>query len=125
MKQVGIILGHDIEAHEWKGHLMSELAHLLAAQGALSNCCPKTGCAVGLDHSVSCRWAALPALRLVDGMHPGSAPAAGFVVGRYCCRTFEVKRRQMYEKALDALATSPVARGVNRWLLAGDWDTIM
>eukprot|EP00891_Asterochloris_glomerata_P001205 jgi/Astpho2/1205/fgenesh1_pg.00022_%23_14_t len=75
MKQVGIILGHDIEAHEWKGPLMSELAHSLAAQG--------------------------------------------FVVGRYCCRTFEVKRRQMYEKALDALATSPVARGVNRWLLAG------
>ena len=30
----------------------------------------------------------------------------------------------MYEKALDALATSPVARGVNRWLLAGDRDTI-
>ena len=29
----------------------------------------------------------------------------------------------MYEKALDALATSPVARGVNRWLLAGDRDT--
>ena len=45
-------------------------------------------------------------------------------MGRYCCRTFEVKRRQMYEKALDALATSPVARGVNRWLLAGNRNTI-
>ena len=46
-------------------------------------------------------------------------------MGRYCCRTFEVKRRLMYEKALYPLATSPVARGVNRWLLAGDWDTII
>ena len=103
----------------WRTHLQHKVRFQVAARRPAA-----TPAAERLNQSVSCGWAALPAY-LVDGMHPGSVSAAGFVVGRYCCRTFEVKRRQMYEKALDALATSPVARGVNRWLLAGDWDTVM
>ncbi len=31
----------------------------------------------------------------------------------------DVRRFRLYEKSLDALATSPYARTVDRWLLAG------
>jgi hypothetical protein len=31
----------------------------------------------------------------------------------------EVRRQRAFEKALDAAATSPYARGVRRWVLAG------
>ena len=38
---------------------------------------------------------------------------------RFCCKQKELRRQRMYEKALDACATSPFARGINRWVLAG------
>ena len=38
---------------------------------------------------------------------------------RFCCKLKEFRRQQMYEKALDACATSPFARSVKRWVLAG------
>ena len=40
---------------------------------------------------------------------------------RYLAGTFakDVRRYRLFEKALDALATSPYARAVNRWVLAG------
>ena len=46
---------------------------------------------------------------------------AGHVVMRYLAGTFakDVRRYRLFEKALDALATSPYARAVNRWVLAG------
>ena len=38
---------------------------------------------------------------------------------RCYCKQKEQRRQRMFEKALDAAATSPFARGVTRWLLAG------
>lgn len=45
--------------------------------------------------------------------------AQGFLVMRCYCKQKEQRRQRMFEKALDAAATSPFARGVTRWLLAG------
>ena len=39
---------------------------------------------------------------------------------RFCCKQKEQRRQRMYEKALDACATSPFARGISKWVLAGD-----
>ena len=39
---------------------------------------------------------------------------------RFCCKAKEVRRQAMYEKALDACATSPFAQGVSSWILAGE-----
>ena len=44
---------------------------------------------------------------------------AGFLVVRCYCKQKEQRRQRMFEKALDAAATSPFARGITRWLLAG------
>ena len=46
---------------------------------------------------------------------------AGFVVMRYLASSTakDVRRYRLFEKALDALATSPYARGVTRWIFAG------
>lgn len=44
---------------------------------------------------------------------------AGYLVVRCYCKQKEQRRQRMFEKALDAAATSPFARGVTRWLLAG------
>ena len=38
---------------------------------------------------------------------------------RFYCKQKELRRQRMYEKALDACATSPFARGIQRWVLAG------
>lgn len=38
---------------------------------------------------------------------------------RFYCKQKELRRQRMYEKALDACATSPFARGISRWVLAG------
>ena len=38
---------------------------------------------------------------------------------RFCCKQKESRRQRMYEKALDACATSPYGRHVRRWILAG------
>lgn len=38
---------------------------------------------------------------------------------RFCCKHTEAHRQRMCEKALDALATAPYARGVSRFVLAG------
>lgn len=46
-------------------------------------------------------------------------PGPGFVVMRYCCKLKEQRRIRLFEKALDACATSPFARTVRRWILAG------
>ncbi|KAL0033064.1 hypothetical protein WJX79_000781 [Trebouxia sp. C0005] len=43
----------------------------------------------------------------------------GYLVVRCYCKQKEQRRQRMFEKALDAAATSPFARGVTRWLLAG------
>lgn len=43
----------------------------------------------------------------------------GFLVVRCYCKQKEQRRQRMFEKALDAAATSPFARGITRWLLAG------
>eukprot|EP00884_Botryococcus_braunii_P021688 jgi/Botrbrau1/8202/Bobra.0392s0001.1 len=48
-----------------------------------------------------------------------SLAEAGFVVMRYCCKLKEQRRMRMFEKALDACATSPFARNIRRWILAG------
>eukprot|EP01023_Acetabularia_acetabulum_P032426 TRINITY_DN3028_c0_g1_i1.p1 TRINITY_DN3028_c0_g1~~TRINITY_DN3028_c0_g1_i1.p1 ORF type:complete len:460 (+),score=66.81 TRINITY_DN3028_c0_g1_i1:272-1651(+) len=44
---------------------------------------------------------------------------AGFVVMRYYCKQKEQRRYRIFEKALDACATSPYARCVTRWILGG------
>lgn len=46
---------------------------------------------------------------------------AGFVVMRYLASSAakDVRRHRLFEKALDALATSPYARYVEQWVLAG------
>eukprot|EP00879_Flechtneria_rotunda_P006050 GHRR01006363.1.p1 GENE.GHRR01006363.1~~GHRR01006363.1.p1 ORF type:complete len:476 (+),score=185.34 GHRR01006363.1:2625-4052(+) len=45
---------------------------------------------------------------------------AGYVVVRYLGNTTkELRRQRMFEKALDACATSPFARFVQRWVLGG------
>ncbi|EFJ41882.1 hypothetical protein VOLCADRAFT_98112, partial [Volvox carteri f. nagariensis] len=46
---------------------------------------------------------------------------AGFLVMRYICHpsASESRRVAVYEKAADVAATSPYARGVTRWVLAG------
>jgi hypothetical protein len=38
---------------------------------------------------------------------------------RYYCNKKEQQRQKVYEKALDVCATSPFARGVQRWVLSG------
>lgn len=38
---------------------------------------------------------------------------------RYYCKLKEQRRLRIYEKALDSAATSPFARGVQKWILAG------
>ncbi|GAB4817286.1 hypothetical protein N2152v2_004332 [Parachlorella kessleri] len=43
----------------------------------------------------------------------------GYVVMRYYCKQKEQRRQRIYEKALDTAATSPFARGVKAWVLAG------
>ncbi|GMH32674.1 hypothetical protein BSKO_00508 [Bryopsis sp. KO-2023] len=43
----------------------------------------------------------------------------GYVVVRYYCKQKEQRRQRIFEKALDACATSPFARHVLRWVLAG------
>lgn len=48
-----------------------------------------------------------------------AANPAGYVVIRYHSNAKELKRQRMYEKALDVCATSPFARFVQRWVLAG------
>jgi hypothetical protein len=44
---------------------------------------------------------------------------AGHVVVRYHSNGKELRRQRLYEKALDVCATSPFARFVQRWVLAG------
>lgn len=43
----------------------------------------------------------------------------GHVVVRYHSDGKELRRQRLYEKALDVCATSPFARFVQRWVLAG------
>ena len=43
----------------------------------------------------------------------------GFLVMRYMCGQQEAQRTRIFEKALDTVATSPFARPVSRWVLAG------
>lgn len=43
----------------------------------------------------------------------------GYVVMRYFCKSKELRRQRLYEKALDVCATSPFARFVQRWILCG------
>ena len=59
-------------------------------------------------------------MQLPAGECVGSAACcAGYVVIRFCCKQKESRRQRMYEKALDACATSPYGRSVRRWILAG------
>ncbi|KAF6256926.1 hypothetical protein COO60DRAFT_1702112 [Scenedesmus sp. NREL 46B-D3] len=44
---------------------------------------------------------------------------AGYIVVRYHSSAKELRRQRMFEKALDVCATSPYARCVQRWVLAG------
>jgi hypothetical protein len=44
---------------------------------------------------------------------------AGYVVVRYHSDGSELRKQRLYEKALDVCATSPFARFVQRWILAG------
>lgn len=39
---------------------------------------------------------------------------------RYYCKQKEQRRQRIYEKALDTAATSPFARAVSAWVLAGE-----
>lgn len=39
---------------------------------------------------------------------------------RYYCKQKEQRRQRIYEKALDTAATSPFARAVKSWVLAGE-----
>jgi hypothetical protein len=44
----------------------------------------------------------------------------GYLVVRYhCASSDETQRQRMYEKALDAVATSPYAGSIDGWVLAG------
>ena len=43
----------------------------------------------------------------------------GHVVMRYHCPTKEQRRQRIFEKVLDACATSPYGRMCTRWVLAG------
>lgn len=44
---------------------------------------------------------------------------SGYLVMRYYCKQKEQRRLRLFEKALDVCATSPFARHVSRWVLAG------
>ena len=48
-----------------------------------------------------------------------SVVLAGYIVVRYHSAAKELRRQRMFEKALDVSATSPYARCVQRWVLAG------
>eukprot|EP00967_Tisochrysis_lutea_P095233 scaffold138758_cov17-Tisochrysis_lutea.AAC.1 len=45
--------------------------------------------------------------------------AAGYLTVRYYCPGKEQRRLRIFEKTLDAAATSPFARGVSRWVIGG------
>lgn len=75
VKEVGVVLAHDLDATDWQGRLLTEVAVQLAKQG--------------------------------------------YIVMRYSCKQKEFRRLKVFEKALDACATSPFARNVERWVLAG------
>jgi len=51
-------------------------------------------------------------------VHTGISPA-----GRQGLQ--EGRRHRMYEKALDACATSPYASGIERWVLAGEMQAMI
>jgi len=44
---------------------------------------------------------------------------AGYLTVRYFCPGKEQRRLRIFEKTLDAAATSPFARGVSRWVIGG------
>ena len=123
VKEVGIVLGHGSNAADWNGKFLTELTAALAAEG--ENCadmlftpfavlasllCPDAHHAMQKYRSHSWQW--LPGTKCTTVF-------AGFLVVRCYCKQKEQRRQRMFEKALDAAATSPFARGVTRWLLAG------
>ena len=55
---------------------------------------------------------------LPGSVHTGISPA-----GRQGLQ--EGRRHRMYEKALDACATSPYASGIERWVLAGEMQAMI
>jgi len=78
-------------------------------------------------HCCACCWlrkqstlhVSFTILRLMPQLTHKTNCNAGYLVVRCYCKQKEQRRQRMFEKALDAAATSPFARGVTRWLLAG------
>ena len=102
VRDIGVVLGHGAVAAEWRNRLQTELAVALAKEGREAQRTRLT-------------------LQPPAGERVGStAWCAGYVVIRFCCKQKESRRQRMYEKALDACATSPYGRSVRRWILAGE-----
>lgn len=103
---IGVALAHDTEVVTARGKLIAKLAMELAKEGEQLY---KASLIVDKAQYYSM------ALCL---MH---ACLAGFLVMRclFNSAAKDVRRFRLYEKSLDALATSPYARTVDRWLLAG------
>lgn len=94
IRHTGVVLAHGTQP-DHKSKLLTELAVTLALNG--------THKGLSVPPCVSTR----------------TPPHPGFLVARYYCRSKEVRRVRDLEKTLDAVATSPFARAVERWALVG------
>ena len=144
VQPVGVALAHDTDVATARGKVAATLALELAKAGGLpsfseqmsSACTAQAHDAHTPQHVLDsvrtprlCKLsvpvpmlltAALFQAARMQSQH--SLPCiAGFVVMRCLFNTAakDVRRFRLYEKSLDALATSPYARTVDRWLLAG------
>lgn len=149
IKPTGVILAHGSNASEWKGKLLNEIANMLAAEGnalkfllcffnpgknfrpeRLSYLLkqytpdhPRQHSMRYLSMTETVLYINLISLWLVCDINYYAILTneinAGYIVMRYCCRQKEQRRQRMFEKALDACATSPFARTISQWVLAG------
>lgn len=135
VRELGVVLAHSLDALEWRGKLLSEIAVALAKAGRAE--LNEFGCAkqrlCGRNY-VQCSEKGLSwepvlisaFLAAVTGFliatlcsWPCSDLLPGYLVVRYNCNGKEQYRQTVLSKTLDAAATSPYARRVNRWVLAG------
>lgn len=106
MRNIGIVIAHDVDAASWQGPLLTSIAQV---------CCASACCAVWLRRGVPVQAAAI----LSRGVQ--CLAKRGFIVMRNYCNLKELRRLRMFEKALDTVSKSPYATsaGVSSWLLVG------
>ena len=117
------MLGHGSNAGDWNGKFLTELAAALAAEGKLVPTCVHTICSAVFFVVMEIKLCNSAGALFGTGYLAFTCITvfAGFLVVRCYCKQKEQRRQRMFEKALDAAATSPFARGITRWLLAGAW----